>query len=446
MDTRLNIRDKQILAIALPSIVSNITVPLLGLIDVTIVGHLGSAAYIGAIAVGGMLFNIMYWLFAFLRMGTSGMVSQAYGSRNLAETVRLLIRAVSIALAVSAFIICLQIPLRDTALLLISPTKEVSGLAMSYFNICIWGAPAVLSLYVLTGWFIGMQNSRIPMVVAIVQNIVNILASILFVYAAGMKVEGVALGTLVAQYVGLLTAVGLWIKHYGRLQKRAPLRLVNFKDRNERRALCRFFNLNRDIFLRTLCLVAVTLFFTSAGASQGDTILAVNALLMQLFTLYSYVMDGFAVAGEALVGKAVGANNSVLYSSSVRHLFIWGAIMAAVFTIVYAAGGTSFLGLLTNEPSVISASSAYLPWALLIPICGMAAFIWDGIFIGTTATRQMLISMFSATVVFFITYFTLYHPLANHGLWISFLCYLATRGIVQTVLYRNSRLFVQKRK
>ncbi|MCM1312433.1 MAG: MATE family efflux transporter [Bacteroides sp.] len=446
MSTRLNIRDKQIFAIALPSIVSNITVPLLGLVDVTIVGHLGSAAYIGAIAVGGMLFNIMYWLFAFLRMGTSGMVSQAYGSRNLAETVRLLIRAVLIALAVSMLMICLQHPLRNLSLLFVGPTEEVGRLATSYFDICIWGAPAVLSLYVLTGWFVGMQNSRIPMMVAVVQNIVNILASLLFVCAGNMKVEGIALGTLVAQYFGLFVAAGLWVRHYGRLRKKVSLKDINLRNKDERRAMWRFFNLNRDIFLRTLCLVAVTLFFTSAGASQGNTILAVNALLMQLFTLFSYVMDGFAAAGEALIGKAVGADNERLYTSSIHRLFVWGGVMTLIFTTVYAFGGTSFLGLLTNEQSVISASSAYLPWALLIPVCGMSAFIWDGVFIGATATWQMLVSMLSATAVFFTAYFALYPSIANHGLWISFLCYLATRGIVQTILYKRSLQFALRKK
>lgn len=431
----MDIRDRQILSIALPSIVSNITVPLLGLVDTTIVGHLGSATYIGAIAVGGMLFNIIYWLFAFLRMGTSGMVSQAYGNKDFAEAVRLLIRSIAIALSVAVAMILLQIPLRNVALALVSPTEEVGRLAALYFNICIWGAPAMLSLYALTGWFIGMQNSRIPMVVAIVQNVVNILASLFFVYGVGMKVEGVAFGTLVAQYCGFFTAAGLWQRYYGHLRRRVSLLSMRLSDEHERQAISRFFNLNRDIFLRTLCLVAVTLFFTSAGAAQGDTILAVNALLMQLFTLYSYVMDGFAAAGEALAGKAVGARNVHAYSVYVRHLFVWGTVMAAVFTVVYTIGGTPFLGLLTDEPSVIEASSSYLPWAWLIPVCGMAAFIWDGIFIGATATRQMLVSMLSAAVVFFAAYFALRSVVANHGLWIAFLCYLATRGIVQTMLH-----------
>ena len=212
-------RDRQILQIALPSIVSNITVPLLGLIDVAIVGHLGSPAYIGAIAVGGMLFNIIYWIFGFLRMGTSGMTSQAFGKRDLTEVVCLLMRSVGIGLAVAFCLIALQIPIRQGAFLLIHPTDEVRILATLYFHICIWGAPAMLGLYGLTGWFIGMQNSRIPMYIAITQNIVNIIASLSLVYLCGMKVEGVALGTLIAQYAGLFMGLALWWKHYGKLKR-----------------------------------------------------------------------------------------------------------------------------------------------------------------------------------------------------------------------------------
>ena len=215
----MKLRDKQILQIALPSIVSNITVPLLGLIDVAIVGHLGSPAYIGAIAVGGMLFNIIYWIFGFLRMGTSGMTSQAYGKRDLPEVVRLLVRSVGIGLAVAFCLIALQIPIRQGAFLLIHPTDEVKEMATLYFHICIWGAPAMLGLYGLTGWFIGMQNSRIPMYIAITQNIVNIIASLSLVYLCGMKVEGVALGTLIAQYAGFLMGLILWIRNYGKLQR-----------------------------------------------------------------------------------------------------------------------------------------------------------------------------------------------------------------------------------
>lgn len=312
----MKLRDKQILQIALPSIVSNITVPLLGLIDVAIVGHLGSPAYIGAIAVGGMLFNIIYWIFGFLRMGTSGMTSQAYGKRDLPEVVRLLVRSVGIGLAVASCLTALQVPIRQGAFLLIHPTDEVKEMATLYFHICIWGAPAMLGLYGLTGWFIGMQNSRIPMYIAITQNIVNIIASLCLVYLCGMKVEGVALRTLIAQYAGFLIGLMLWIRNYGKLQRYWEIKNYKLEIKGEERkgiwekeTMLKFFQVNRDIFLRTLCLVVVTLFFTSAGASQGEIILAVNTLLMQLFTLFSYVMDGFAYAGEALSGRYIGAHN-----------------------------------------------------------------------------------------------------------------------------------------
>lgn len=362
--------DRQILQIALPSIVSNITVPLLGLIDVAIVGHLGSPAYIGAIAVGGMLFNIIYWIFGFLRMGTSGMTSQAYGKRDLPEIVRLLMRSVGIGLAVALCLILLQVPIRQTAFLIIHPTAEVREMATLYFHICIWGAPAMLGLYGLSGWFIGMQNSRIPMYIAITQNIVNIIASLSFVCFFKMKVEGVAFGTLIAQYAGFIMGLVLWMSRYGKLKK-----YILWKGVLQKEAMMRFFQVNRDIFLRTLCLVTVTLFFTSAGASQGEIILAVNTLLMQLFTLFSYVMDGFAYAGEALSGRYIGARNLKAFTNTTRHLFIWGGWLAAFFTLVYALGGNAFLGLLTDNKDVVSAAGTYFYWALAIPIAGIAAFI-----------------------------------------------------------------------
>ena len=423
--------DRQILHIALPSIVSNITVPLLGLVDVAIVGHLGSPTYIGAIAVGGMLFNIMYWLFAFLRMGTSGMTSQAYGRRDLPEVHCLLLRSLAVGWAVALCLLALQTPICQTAFLFIRPTDEVRQLASAYFHICIWGAPAMLGLYGLTGWYIGMQNSRIPMLIAITQNVVNILASLSFVYFGDMKVEGVALGTLVAQWAGFVMGLILWLRYYGRLRRYHP------KNVWQRQAMTRFFSVNRDIFLRTLCLVAVTLFFTSAGAAQGDIVLAVNTLLMQLFTLFSYVMDGFAFAGEALSGRHIGSGNRAAYRTTVHRLFRWSIGMAIAFTLLYAAGGEAFLGLLTNEQEVIAASHTYYYWALAIPAAGIAAFTWDGIFIGATATRSMLISMSVAAGTFFILYYGLRHVMGNHALWLAFIVYLAMRGIVQGLLSKS---------
>ncbi len=423
--------DRQILHIAIPSIVSNITVPLLGLVDLTIVGHLGSPAYIGAIAVGGLLFNIIYWVFAFLRMGTSGMTSQAYGRHDFAEAMRLLARSVGLGLLIALLLLGLQTPIARAAFLFIQPTDEIKELALTYFHICIWGAPAMLGLYGLTGWYIGMQNSRIPMAVAITQNVVNIVASLSFVYFGGMKVEGVALGTLIAQWAGFLMGLLLWLRHYGRLRK------YRLQGLWQREALMRFFLVNRDIFLRTLCLVAVTLFFTSAGAGQGEIILAVNTLLMQLFTLFSYIMDGFAFAGEALSGRYIGAQNLGAFRQAVKRLFAWGTGMALLFTTAYAAGGNAFLALLTDEPEVIEASGAYFYWALAIPLAGMAAFIWDGVFIGATATRGMLIAMSLAALSFFLLYYGLRHACDNHALWLAFVTYLAIRGLVQTGLAKG---------
>lgn len=428
----MNHINKSILQIALPSIISNITVPLLGLVDVTIVGHLGAAHYIGAIAVGGMLFNIIYWIFGFLRMGTGGMTSQAYGAQDRNEMMRLLMRSGTVGLFIALSLIILQYPIESIAFALIDTTPEIERLAATYFRICIWGAPAVLGLYSFSGWFIGMQNSRFPMFVAITQNIVNILVSLLLVYGLEMKIEGVAIGTLTAQYAGLFMAFGLWLYRYGNLRKETDWH--GFFNRD---AMVRFFFINRDIFFRTICLVAVTVFFTSAGASQGEVILAVNTLLMQLFTLFSYIMDGFAYAGEALTGKYIGARNQQELSQMIKQLFGWGASLSLFFTIAYGIGGESFLALLTDEASVIQAADAYFYWVLAIPFAGFAAFLFDGVFIGATATRMMLQAMFIASVSFFLIYYGCKSFMGNHALWLAFITYLLLRGILQGILGRK---------
>ena len=374
INIKLYSENRRILQIAIPSIISNITVPLLGLIDVTIVGHLGSPAYIGAIAVGGMLFNIIYWIFGFLRMGTSGMTSQAYGQHDLNEITRLLLRSVGVGLSIAICLLILQYPILKLAFTFIQTTPEVEQLATTYFYICIWGAPAMLGLYGFAGWFIGMQNSRFPMYIAITQNIVNITASLCLVYLLDMKVAGVATGTLIAQYAGFIMAILLYIRYYSKLRKR-----IAWREIWQKQAMYRFFQVNRDIFFRTLCLVIVTMFFTSAGAAQGEIVLAVNTLLMQLFTLFSYIMDGFAYAGEALAGRYIGARNQPALRNTVNHLFYWGVGLSAAFTLLYAIGGKGFLELLTNDTSVINASDTYFYWALAIPLAGFSAFLWDGL-------------------------------------------------------------------
>lgn len=427
-----NTANKRILQIAIPSIISNITVPLLGLIDVTIVGHLGAPSYIGAIAVGGMLFNIIYWIFGFLRMGTSGMTSQAFGKQDSNEVTRLLIRSVGIGLFLAFCLLLLQYPICKIAFMLIHTTDEVKELATLYFYICIWGAPAMLGLYGFTGWFIGMQNSRFPMYIAITQNIVNIIVSLCLVYLLDMKVAGVATGTLIAQYAGFLMAILLYLRYYKPYKQH-----ITWKEILQKKAMNRFFQVNRDIFFRTLCLVVVTMYFTSAGAAQGEIVLAVNTLLMQLFTLFSYIMDGFAYAGEALAGRYIGAGNQIALHRIVRKLFLWGFGLSLAFTLLYLVGGKAFLGILTNESSVIKEANSYFYWVLAIPLAGFSAFLWDGIFIGATATRQMLISMFIASACFFGVYYIFHHLLGNHALWLAFLIYLFMRGIVQTYLGRK---------
>lgn len=444
--------NREILRIALPAIVTNITVPLLGLVDTAIVGHMGAAMYMGAIAVGSMMFNLIYWVFGFLRMGTSGLTAQAYGRGDSRDTRALLRQSLLTALGIAGGLVVLQWPLRELMLWFIGPTPDVLPLAVTYFNIVIWGAPVMLGLYAMSGWFIGMQDTRTPMFISILQNVVNILASLILVYGFDMKVEGVAWGTVIAQYAG--AAVALWKVGTSHSTLNPPPSTFNPPPSTLNHSTKEFFRINRDIFLRTLCLVAVNLYFTSVGARQGATILAVNTLLMQLYLLFSYIMDGFAYAGEALGGKIKGKETSAKLLSTdeaqegardeepgtlprlVRHLFVWGLLMTVVFTAVYIIGGTPFLHLLTDEPSVVEAARDYVWWAWLIPAAGVAAFIWDGLFIGTTQTRGMLLSAVVSSAVFFTLTILLTPVMGNHGLWVAMIAFLVMRGIVQTVLWR----------
>ena len=416
--------DRQILNIALPAIVTNITVPLLGLVDTAIVGHMGDAAYIGAIAVGSMIFNLVYWVFGFLRMGTSGLTAQAYGRQDELAMRRILRQSLKWAGGIALLLILLQWPLCEVMLAVIGPTADVRPLAATYFYYVVWGAPASLGLFALTGWYIGMQNTRYPMYISILQNVTNIIVSLLLVYGLGMKIEGVALGTVIAQYVGLLTGIVLLPKGVRKIEP-------------GRGGVESFFRINRDIFLRTLFLVGVNLCFTAIGARQGATILAVNTLLMQLYLLFSYVMDGFAYAGEAVGGRYWGAHKWESFMATVRRLFVWGAMMTALFTAVYVLGGEPFLRLLTDEPSVVEASRDFVWWAYLIPVAGVSAFVWDGVFIGITASRGMLLSAIIAATTFFAGVSVFVPSLGNHGLMLSMLLFLLMRGVVQTWLFCN---------
>lgn len=423
--------DKQILRIALPSIVSNITVPLLALADTAIAGHMGRVEYIGAVALGGTAFSLVYWLFGFLRMGTGGLTAQSCGAGDKAESLRVLLRSLSLALLVGLAIIALRRPIGDAVFPLLNASGEIAPLARRYFDILVWGAPAVLAMYSVTGWFVGMQNARFPMYVAVAQNVANIAVSVALVWGFGLRIEGVAAGTLVAQYAGLALAAAFWLSRYRTYWTRAGRAALL-----RRKALARFFSVNRDIFLRTLCLIAVSSYFTAAGASHGSLTLAANTLLMQFFYIFSYVSDGLAYAGEALGGRCCGAGDTRGFRALTRRLFCYGALTACLFSLAYSLGGASLLSLLTDEREVVAEAYSNLPYAAAIPLAGIAAFLFDGLFIGATRTGFMLLSMAAATSVFFAL--QKLFPSSNHALWLAYLAYLATRGIAQGLLFPST--------
>lgn len=425
--------NKSILKIALPSILTNITVPLLGLVDTAIVGHLGSAAYIGAIALGTTLMSMAYWGFGFLRMSTGGLTAQAVGEENRERCFAILIRSLAWAMLIAVLLILLQVPLLRMVLHFAEGTEEVRQLASSYFRILIWGAPAVLCLSGMNGWFIGMQNATFPLLIAVVQNLVNILLSCIFVFGLGWSIEGVALGTLIAQYIGFVLAL-CFIRRFRPLPSLADLRTSL-----GRRSLLdtTFLRMNRDIFLRTLCLLAVTSYFTFVGARQGDVILAANALLMQFFLLFSYFMDGFAYAGEALCGKAFGGGRREVFQNITQRLFLWGGSLAVMSSVLYYFLGSEFLNLLTDTPAVVRCATHYLPFVALIPLVSFPAFLFDGIFIGMSFTSGMLRALGVATLIFFTLHLLASPLLGNTALWVAFLAYLGARGGVQLLLLRD---------
>ena len=422
--------------LAIPSIVSNITVPLLGLVDLAITGHLGSAAYIAAIAVGTMMFNVVYWLLGFLRMGTSGETSQAFGRQDHEAMARAFWRTLLAALIIGLTLLALQRPLFLLETTLMAPGAEVLPHVRTYYNICIWGLPAMLCINGTTGWFVGMQNTRAAMIVAIVQNMVNVAASLAFVFLCGMKVEGVALGTLVAQWTGLLCSMLLALSVFSKhsLDRKLPP-LIELS-----RNVGNFFRTNADIFVRTICLVSVNFAITAFGSRQGQLLLSANTLLMTFFTLFSYAMDGFAYAGEALCGKYYGARDARGFHGTCRALLVIGLCMALLFTAVYGFGGTPFLRLLTDEETVIEAARQYLPWAVAIPIVSFAAFAYDGIFVGVSATRGMLVSTAIASAAFFSIVVLSFPALGNVALWLGLLVYLFLRGFVQLLWMPRIRL------
>lgn len=434
---RLSLMNREILRIALPAIIANITVPLLGLMDVGIAGHLGAAKFIGAVSVGAMIFNLVYWNFGFLRMGTSGMTAQAYGRGDFAASAMVLKRACAVALAIGLGIIALQIPLQWLALLAIGPSDQIVPLAQTYFYIGVWGAPALLLMMAIKGWFLGMQDSTSPMIISIGVNVVNIAVSLVAVFVLDMGFAGIAVGTLSAEWIGLAYSLHRLFRLHPELRRH--IGGENGVSWKSFAALFRgsgdFFKVNGDIFFRSLLLMVVMLVFLAVGARSGDLILAVNSLMMQLFTLYAHFMDGVAFAGEALAGKYYGARNVVLLRRCVRGLFRWGLAFTVLFTVIYVALPQPIYQVLTDNAEVVAAAMDYRWWCAAIPAVSMAAFVWDGVYIGLTRTRGMLVAVLVSSVTFYALYAALPGAWGNHKLWVAFLAYLAVRGLVQTALY-----------
>ena len=428
--------NRKILELAVPNIISNISIPLLGIADMALMGHLDSDAYIGAIALGSLIFNFIYWGLGFLRMGTSGFTAQSWGKRDLPETILVLSRAMFIALAVSLLLILLQRPIEWISFLLLKGETEVEALAMEYFRIRIWAAPAALGQFALLGFFLGMQNARLPMVVLVSTNLINLGCNLLFVLGMDMGSGGVALGTVIAQYTGLLMALFFFRRYFRRLFKYWSLRATVQWNR-----LRHFISVNRDIFIRTMCLVVVFTIFTARSArsdiaSQGEeTILAVNSLLMQFFMFFSFLIDGFAHAAEALTGKFIGAGKERQLHSTIRILFIWGTAIGLFFTLLYLISGDLLFRALTSNREVIDNARPYFFWVILVPMVSYAAFLWDGIFIGATAGKEMRNAMLVSTLlVFFPAYFLAQRFMGNHGLWLAFILFMAARGVTMQLL------------
>ena len=444
--------NKEILKLAIPSILANITVPIVGMVDIAVAGHLDTqaATMIGGIAIGTMLFDLLYWNFGFLRVGTGGLTAQAFGRGDRKECARIFTRAVGIAMACAFALIAIQWIFVKAAFLVVDCTPEVQELASRYFFIRIWAAPATLSLMAFKGWFIGMQDSVSPMITDLVVNGMNVLMSFVLALGVGaigyegMGFAGIAAGTVVAQYSGLLTAVLLLLLKY-RKNTISTLCRADLKDVFKGSETRRFFVMNTDLFVRSLCFIAIYIGFTVISARYGDLLLAVSSIMMKLLMIFSYFTDGFAYAGEAMTGKYIGAKDGAMLRQTVKWTFVWSMGIAVIFMGIYQFAGVPLLRMMTSDPTVVEASKEYLPWLLLMPVIGCAAFTWDGIYIGATASKAIRNSMLWAVVGFAVVWFagTLFlnrfvQPI--HLLMAAYFAHLLARTIYLSVRYRKTVL------
>ena len=414
--------DKEILRLAAPAIINNITVPLLGLSDTAIAGHLGDARYIGAMSVGAMMLNVVFWLAGFLRMGTTGLTAQSLGSGDKDGCREVLRKSLKLALGISLIVLVFQRPMLHLLLRLIAPEPEIAASASLYFNILVWGVPAQLTIMAVSGWFIGLQTTTVPMAIAIAVNLVNIALSLLLVFAFRLGFEGIAIGTLAANWLGAAGAVILARRRFRRLELNVS---TGKRDGIRWRDL---FSVNGNLFIRSACIMAVTLTVTSVGARLGSMTLAANAIIMQFFIFFSYFMDGFAFSGEALAGRYSGAGEGRMVVRVMKRLAVWGAVMAVFFFSIYYFGTEGIARLLTDEEDVVRNVMKYRVWILLLPPVTVTAFIFDGIFVGLTRTRAMMAVTLVGAGAFFGAIYFAGDNLDNNVLWIAFELYLFLRG------------------
>ncbi len=421
--------------------ISNITVPFVGLVDIALVGRMGSSAYIGGVGFGTMVFTLIYAGLYFLRMGTTGLTAQAYGASDYRDAANSLLRAMFFALVAALMLIVLQNPIKNLLILNLNGSPDALRYAAEYFSVRIWAAPATLTVFVFMGWFIGMQNSKIPMIVTIIISVTNIIVSAVLVLNFGMKIEGVALGTVIAQYTGLIFCVIFFLSKYTRLAS-----LFKSNSIFLRYKLKRFFSVNTDIFIRSILLTGSFFLFNAVTASLGDDILALNSLLLQFFWFFSWVADGFAYAGGTLAGRYIGAKDSASLSLAVQKTQMFGFFMALGFTIVYLIFANLIVELLTDDQSIIAMSKDFYFWIWIMPVFSFQAFLLDGIYVGATATRTMRNVMLVCVLVIYIpAIFVLKHYFGNNGMWFAILLFLTARGVGLWLFLRKSVLSLADR-
>lgn len=417
------ISHRRIWAIAAPMILANLSTPILGMVDTAVMGHLSSAIYLGAIAIGAMIFSFLFWGFGFLRMVTTGLTSQAQS----AETQRIVfIESTLLATAIAGLLLLLQTPISWLAFQLIDASEAVKAEAGLYFDIRIWSAPATLLNYVIMGWLIGSEKTRAALAIALIVNSVNIVLDLLLVNVAGMKTEGVALATVIAEYSGLLLGLSIVYRH-GLRPSIQQLNTALLKLLDNRRALSVHFN----FMLRTLCLIFSFAFFTNQGAAFGDVTLAANMVLLNFITVMAYVLDAFANATEVFAGQALGQKNKALLKSGLLRTGAWSFAAALCFSLGYYYLGEQMIAMLTSIEAVAATAQQYLPWLILAPLLGVWSYLFDGLFVGATLGKEMRNTMLIAVFLFYLPVWYLLQPYGNHGLWASLLTLLAARGLIQ---------------